>query len=310
MLTDHTGAWPMNVFKSVGRGGAKISLGAESTVDDTSSETSFGHEPVFSVAGTATSNTNTSMATGESDDVLIHELCTLLLEDSALLGLASFGLNDLNIRRNKFQRNLRRLIQQFALDMRLEAIGQVQFRFATFIACRAGAVSKEICTRILGPKEPQTLRKYGDDSTSEWDSDPDELAGENEEYNLSQAKQFIRESFGFVALRDNLKNFVQPTFQSKLKESLRVAKEESRPNHTQAGWIRNCSTEMQGIDPSTIQVDMDSRNSIANRAKVLIEELSGESWDWWPFAPAIHSLQGGRSLKWRCVSFSTPQLIL
>lgn len=74
---------------------------------------------MFSVP--ATLSTNTSLSIGEPDDYLVQELTGFLWGDGGLQELYSIGLNDAKIGRDRFQRNFRRLLKQFALDLRLEA---------------------------------------------------------------------------------------------------------------------------------------------------------------------------------------------
>lgn len=142
--------------------------------------------------------------------------------------LYSVGLHDAKIGRDRFQRNFRRLLKQFAMDLKLEATNQEHYRAASFISNKSSAVSREICVQVAGPMEIQQIPKESktrqEESSDGLGDEVDEPASDGEEYSLSQVKQFIQTSFAFVALRDNLGNFVQPTFQSKFGELLTAAK--------------------------------------------------------------------------------------
>ena len=269
--------------------------------DDVGSEMSFGHESVFSVAATVT--TSTSFSVGELDDFLIQELANFLWEDSVLHDLYSVGLHDAKIGRDRFQRNFRRLLKQFALDLKLEATDREQFRAANFISNQSGAVSREICVRVAGPKKTPQIPRDQEDSSNEEAEDP---PSEDEEYSLSQVKQFILSSFAFAAFRDNLRNFVQPTLQSKFGELIRVAKgQRALPHcHVQDNWIRTCLSEVRCIDPSMVEISRGTNDSWTNNFKIFVENWTRQRWDWWPFVPAQHPLDSDQvRLKWLCVSF-------
>jgi hypothetical protein len=287
---------------------------AECLDDDMDSEVSFSQESVFSV--TATIITNTSYSPGDSDEFLTKELANFLWEDPILQNIYSVGLHDAKIGRDKFQRNFRRLLKQFAVDLKLEATRPEHSRAASFVSNQSGAVSREICIRVIGSKKIQQIpEEYRqEESSDESDSEP---AADDEEYSLSQVKQFILTSFAFVTLRDNLRNFIQPTFQSKFRELLSVTKRENppSPDQVQDAWFRTCISEVGNIDPMTIEISIDIDENWMNTFKVFIENCTRERWDWWPLTPAQHPLQFGQSqLKWTCVSIyassKIPSLIM
>jgi hypothetical protein len=280
----------------------------EATDHDVDSELSFDHESIFSVAGTVT--TNTSFSSGESDDSLIQELANFLWEDPVLRDLYSAGLQDVKIGRDRFQRNFRRLLKLFALGLKREATRQEHFRAARFVSNQSGGVSREICLRVAEPQKTQQIIKKPE-QTEEGSSDESEDEGvgddptEDEEYSLSQVKQFMLTSFALVALRENLRNFVRPTFQPKFRELLRATKETRAlpQGHVQESWIRTCISEVQSIDPTMIEVSRTSDDSLINKLKIFVEKWTRERWDWWPLSPAQHPLNSGQArLKWTCVS--------
>lgn len=274
--------------------------------DDVDSERSFDRDSVPPVA--LTTITNTSYSSGEADDFFVQELSNFMWADLVLRELCCLGVGDAKIGQEKFRRNFCRLLKQFALDLKLEANTREHLRAATFISGKSGAVSRHICVRAAGPKtaqqDPKDEKEQEDrgDYSEESEDDP---AGEDEECNLAQLKQFIGSSFAFKTLRENLRNFVQPTFQSKFGELVRLARDElSLSHHYAPDWIRTCMSEVRCADPSVIKISSDIDKSWINNLKVFIEKWTRELWDWWPLVPAQHPLDAGQTcLKWVCVSF-------
>lgn len=222
------------------------------------------------------------------------------------------GVHDTKIGRDRFQRNFGRLLKQFVLDLQLEVTSKIHFRTVSFVKNRSGAVSGDICERVAGPKKTKQGTKDSiDESEGEEVEEGKEVGeaevspNEDEEYNLSEVKQFMLPSLAFVALRDNLRNFVQPTFQSKFGELLRATKETRTLSHghVQESWIRTCISEVQSIDPTLIEISRTSDDSLINKLKAFVEKWTRERWDWWPLSPAQHPLNSGQArLKWTCVS--------
>lgn len=107
--------------------------------------------------------------------------------------------------------------------------------------------------RVDGPRKIQRQPKSQDDSSDDEVEDP---PSDNKQRNLSQVKEFILASGAFMALCENLRNFVKPDFVSKFRELLRATKEARGLPHCteQESWIRVCMSEVQSIDPTTIEI--------------------------------------------------------
>lgn len=277
------------------------------TNNDADSETSFGQESIFSVPATVT--TNTSFAPGELDDFR-QELADFFLADEVLKELSSAGLHDAKIGKDRFQRNLHRLLKQFALGLKIESKSLQHLRAATFISNQSRAMAREICARLAGTSKTLKDREESSDESEEENEEP---ASEDEEYNFTEVKEFIQSSSAFQTLCENLENFVRPTFQSKFRELVTAAKREVDipRGHVQDSWIRTCLSEVCGAEPSIIKLSRHSDKRWLNGLKVHIENWTGERWDWWPFTPAQHPLRDDQvRLRWLCVSLHGTVLAL
>jgi hypothetical protein len=139
------------------------------------------------------------------------------------------------------------------------------------------------------PPEPQ--------SDSETDTDnPDD------EFDLSMARNFLESSFALSALLQNLKDFICPTFSSKLYDLVEEAKQDGISDANLKS-IQYLVTELRKVDPANIKVVNSFSPSRLDRAKVFIEDWTGEEWNWWPLQRPRRPCSGLTSgISWTCVS--------
>lgn len=193
--------------------------------DDRESVMSFGRESVFSIAVSLSSCTSFgALLPGEPVESLVTELVDFFCADLSLIELCSASIQDPTIGRERFERNFRRLLKQFALDLGVEATTKMHSRAANFINRQSGLVSGKICDLVAGPKiipiedgsedhvlghtpdEPRQLAESDDESGDEEADRPTEDEG----YIFSQVRQFIVTSVAFPLLREKLQEFVFP----------------------------------------------------------------------------------------------------
>jgi hypothetical protein len=65
-------------------------------------------------------------------------------------------------------------------------------------------------------------------------------------------------------------------------------------------------SELQHVVPDQIVTDVNGTMTAANYLKGIVEDFTGETWDWWPLKPRMRALTKGEvRLWWDCVRNST-----
>lgn len=175
--------------------------------DDAKSETSVRSsvssiasitESIFSIA------TGSSMSSIASPQSAVERLVSLLLNDSDIKSLCTvFLLN--NDDRERLERNLRRLLKEFAVGLRQEAASAQQRHAAHFVRLRARNSAHMICSSLSKKKKTVELKEVGVEYMSE-ESESD--SSDDEVDDLQGLETFVKTSKAFETLRENLKNFV------------------------------------------------------------------------------------------------------
>jgi hypothetical protein len=178
-----------------------------SDISQTSSLASIG-DSLFSLA--SASSMSSILSTHGAGDRLI----TLLREDPVLQPLYRDAL--IRVAVERLERNLRRLLKRFAVDLRKEAEGPQQRGAAHFVRSRARNSAHIICSSLKCdapkpiPKSFPTMNISSEavedvsDNSSDSDNQEDELA------DLRELEAFIVTSMAFETLRLNLRLFVYP----------------------------------------------------------------------------------------------------
>lgn len=149
-----------------------------------------------------------------------ERLVALLLNDSDLLVLYREALN--RITPDRFERNLRRLLKHFAIELRKEAESPQQRSAAHFVRYRARNSAHVIRNSFYSLEKPQVdnipvldvevlaqEQVDAESDESENDSEPDH----EDLTDLQQLERFIVTSQAFIKLRNDLSSFIYHTDQ-------------------------------------------------------------------------------------------------
>ncbi|KAE9368112.1 hypothetical protein N431DRAFT_75728 [Stipitochalara longipes BDJ] len=175
--------------------------------DDTKSETSVRSgassiasitESIFSIA------TGSSMSSIAGPQSAVERLVSLLLNDSDVKSLCTLFLL-YNDDRERFERNLRRLLKELAVGLRQEAASAQQRPAAHFVRLRARNSAHMICSSLSKKKKTVEVEEVEVEYMSE-ESESD--SSDDEVDDLQGLETFIKTSKAFETLRENLKNFV------------------------------------------------------------------------------------------------------
>ena len=140
----------------------------------------------------------------------VDRLVASILSDSVIKSLCTEGLGVFE--RERFERNLRRLLKEFAIALRKEAETQDERHAANFVRVRARNSAHMICTNLDHTKKAKEALDIEFENVSE-ESDVD--TSDEEVDDLQHLEAFIRGSVALDSLRDSLKNFIHSQGASK-----------------------------------------------------------------------------------------------
>ncbi|TAQ87030.1 hypothetical protein B7494_g4654 [Chlorociboria aeruginascens] len=209
--------------------------GYDSDVSDSRSVASIA-DSIFSSLSMITGSSMSSVAIAlEATDRLVR----LLLEDSIINTLCREAITVIS--RQRFERNLMRLLKGFAVELKKEAFTEHEKKVVHFVRFRARNSAHMLCNTLddesssKSPRvdEPSSAAKeieeiVIDDSDEEVDTLEDSESDTSEEVvdNLQPLEVFIKTSQAFEILRTNLRAFIHP-FKPQISQTKEiVAKDE------------------------------------------------------------------------------------
>lgn len=138
-------------------------------------------------------------------------------------------------------------------------------------------------------------------------------SGEDLEYqpflkDLSDFKDFMLSSVPFQQIVQNLRDFVNPTFRSSLKSLTETYSRlnNDTPSNTEFYSICNLLQELQTTSASDISFRYSHQNRGLDLVREYLEDMTVQSWDWWPMGPLSQRLAPGLArVYFKCVCTST-----
>lgn len=283
---------------------------------DSDSDAISDNDSVFSMADSI--STVSSLDSRELNTHVLQELASLLWDDLSIKRLCLEALDSKDIGGDRFERNFRRLLKEFAFELRTEARSLDQHRAAKFVALRSRIVASIVRHRAEDkinargddtPNAKNAQARSDGDLNENWSSSENEYNAEEDEPldqdDLSEAKLFITSSAAFSTFRQSLQNFVAPTFGFKLQGLYhRIEKNltgAEKLSWERVGWV--LVKELRNIPLRDIAIINEEQERLLNSIKWKIECLTAESWDWWPLRPCSAPLGEGQArIRWICVS--------
>lgn len=177
-------------------------------------------DSIFSARSLATGSSLSSLSASQTaTDRLVH----LLLDDTVIKPLCENALRETMMSRERFERNLSRLLKGFAVELRKEAQTREERQTAHLVRFRAGNSAHMIC-RTLNTERGGKISATGTDISTlpvvepqdtEGDLDMDvdsESASESSEDtpDFQHLENFARESKAFESFREKLRTFIHP----------------------------------------------------------------------------------------------------
>jgi hypothetical protein len=179
----------------------------------------------FSVVTNAESIFSLSVLSGSSMSSLhrsedaANRLIELLLEDKIIHVLCCKALSSID--RERFERNLRRLLKGFATELRKEAKSKEQKSASHFVALRATNSAHMICNKLNQTRNGRinrvSVNKDPDDESEDGSDDSQSESSEDGLDGILQLEIFIKTSQSIQILRENLRSFVEQFDEQKRK---------------------------------------------------------------------------------------------
>ena len=283
---------------------------------DSSSDAESVESGVDSVASSRTSVVSDGFSVLAAD-----ELVTCLLQNAELSVVYKAALESRHVGPDRFERNFRRILNQYSRDLKKEARNRGQTSAAVLVRRRSGYMANTLRQKLEGSRKgyghdqilhgedrgnlrglkiEQYLRSMkGSSSSSDEprirDQPLEELSSSDTDTSdddfddklpeLSQIKDFMFTSAAFSALRATVWQLVDHSLQLKL------------------GRI---TAEIECCPATPIDVSYEAIESISNRIKGVIEDFTRVPWDWWPLKPRMGYIPAGYArIRWCCVSAIT-----
>lgn len=233
-----------------------------------------------------------------------ERLVALLLEDSVVRDVCSGGL--LVIEKERLERNLRRLLKDFATELRKEADTVQQRQAANFVRFRARNSAHIICnaltealTKNLQSGVDERIRNEAEEEDHDSDDENSDRS-EDEVQNLQQLELFIKTSRAFEIFRTKLTMFVYPSEErlDQTREDLEVDREDGKNEYRDLHDTESQSSiqdELPRIDSQNLQ-NMSRGATFMPIFNMMMKPLRKER----PFIPS-----GKTRVEWQCVCSST-----
>ena len=249
-------------------------------------------------------SSRTSVASEKFALMVADELVSWLLQNAELGIIYQAVLESGHVGVDRFERNFRHILNQYSRDLKKEAQNMGQISAAVLVRRRSRYISNKLRQKLEGPgrsyKNNHMLRgedlcnfeismmkmaQYLDEELSNSDTDTSEDDLDDILPARSQIYKFMSTSRAFLALRATVWHLVDDSLKLNLKR---------------------LTTEIECCRATPIVVSHEATETIPNRIKGVIEDLTRVSWDWWPLKPRRRHIPAGYArIRWYCVSALT-----
>lgn len=119
---------------------------------------------------------------------------------------------------------------------------------------------------------------------------------------LYQVEALWYSSNAFDNFTRQLHEYVHPSLRSILMGWISKQRRDKHLRNKQLQDLEVLVSELQHVAPDQILTDVNDTTSVVNYLKGIVEDLTGETWDWWPLKPRMRALGKGEvRLRWECV---------
>jgi len=232
-----------------------------------------------------------------------------------------------------FRRALPEIILRFAQCLRNDATMAAELHIAKFISRRSRRLAQKIISQLHETVQTgesgngaefwvmaeafldtyalknQPLEASGDMneiSDSSGEQDREETVKEEERTIPTSIESFIFSTSALDTLVFYLERFLEnPACFHLLSWVNRMSMKKGQPpvfSQQEAIKLHTILEELHHVSLKSVFIQRETRSSIIDTLKGVIEDFFGERWDWWPLSPRMRSLNPGEvRLCWRCV---------
>lgn len=276
--------------------------------DDGSScaESIFSQE---STASTATSLGGSLGTTGFLD--MVNRTASALFAGDVASSINSAALDDPGIGRERYRRNIRRMIKTFGKALRAEADTITERRIAAAMQTRriSTHVAQEIMTRADAPRpsscrpaeDSEWLNEEQHSDTSTESADEDEVVLTQEPEDEVKIRNFVFGSDACMQFKRTLLDFVHKPYEKRIMAALDSSLD--RMACYDRDYLARVAREISWVPRDLLCFSQDQSLTMADHFKGYVEDFMGESWNWSPFAARRYPLQADCCrLSWKSVS--------
>lgn len=323
MLQGHEGEKLSTTWGSSKEMAGTVDPAGEQAAEDSDTEPIYA-ESIFSEASAASSLS--SLGGSMIPDHLVTEIARTLFCTKSLVLLNAHALQDRRIGHDRFGRNVRRLVVKFGRWLVSEAASKDEYLVARMLQSRS--ISSLLAREIVETMEQdgvETLpvpdgaaevelssghKNKPEEREDDLGAASEDFSDEGEEEELSYVELrlkgiegFLSRSQAYARYVSELAEYTHGPYQQKITAAI------GRMVVSEAGVVldsesvKGYAREISWVPPNKLQVSSYERISVFDNLKGWIEDVMGETWDWWPLRQRKRPLADGLSrLRWQSVS--------
>ena len=263
----------------------------------------------------------------------VEVFAALLLKNENFQRICKAALQEKSIPRTRIHRNLGKLFKLFASQLARETQGNQHANAIKFVRGASSSIASRVLqspgivdisdktnigeleetnsrAKVIGTEDVGDLtanaEPVGSDSDDHLSLEDLDLQGQEIVDELQKVENFFFQSNAFQIMERRFFDFVYPSLRSILMNWISYQRRIEIFTKEQLRDLELIVSELQHISSDQITLSLSDKRSFINSFKGKLEELTGETWDWWPLKPHMRTLaKDNARLHWECVRNST-----
>ena len=249
-----------------------------------------------------------SLGTGFLD--MVNRTASALFAGDVASSINSAAMDDPGIGRERYRRNIRRMIKTFGKALRAEADTITERRIAAAMQTRriSTHVAQEMTRADIPHRSTCRPAECSEWMNDEQHSDMSTKSAEQEEVVPTQEpedeakiRNFVLGSDAYMQFKRTLLNFVHKPYERRIMTAL-----DSNPDRTAwhgRDYLARVAREISWVPRDLLCFSQHQSLTMADQFKGFVEDFMGERWNWSPFAARRYPLQADCCrLSWKSVS--------
>lgn len=265
----------------------------------------------------------------------VEVFAALLLKNENFQRICKAALQENSIPRTRIHRNLGKLFKLFASQLARETQGNQHANVIKFVRGASSSIASRVLqspgivdisvldktnigeleetnsrAKVIGTEDVGDLtanaEPVGSDSDDHLSLEDLDLQGQEIMDELQKVENFFFQSNAFQIMERRFFDFVYSSLRSILMNWISYQRRIEIFTKEQLRDLELIVSELQHISSDQITLSLSDKRSFINSFKGKLEELTGETWDWWPLKPHMRTLaKDNARLHWECVRNST-----